>query len=253
MGVVRDWLKRSLPPKLGYRLRVLKALMVDGELRTFAKVARAYGADDAVALDVGANVGIYAAILSRRFGQVICFEPNPVCREYLRKVLPANCLLLETALSDQEGVAELRVPIFNDRSETTLGTISAANAFDGPTQTFPVRIRPLDAVIREIEPQLIGRITLLKLDVEGHELSVLRGARSLLSGERPAVVAELEARHGTPVQEVLTLLEGLCYEKRLFDVAGRAVPGRDDGKGRYQSPNYIFAPAARAEHAHVAE
>ena len=214
MPFLTNVLKLILPPRVSYRLRVAKALLIDRDLQALKVVAKAVGTLDTVAIDVGANAGIYAAILARYFGQVICIEPNPTCASYLKAVLPSRCVLVERAVSDEEGFAELTVPIFNKVLETTRGTISSTNVLEGSeaeVQRIKVGVTTLDHILASPPFKVKGRISFLKVDVEGHELQVLKGAKALLSKHKPVVMTELEGRHGTPVEEVIGYFYSHAY------------------------------------------
>jgi FkbM family methyltransferase len=52
--------------------------------------ARPFLSPDDIAVDVGANVGLFTAVLARRSKKVIAFEPNPSCAEHLGKVAPRH-------------------------------------------------------------------------------------------------------------------------------------------------------------------
>lgn len=247
MNKLFSFLKSVLPPKISYRLRIFKALMVDGDLRRLKDLARDVGGKYLVAIDVGANAGLYAAILSRYFGRVICIEPNPTCVAYLRKVLPTNCLLVDVAVSDRSGAVDLVVPIFDGALETTWGTISKTNpivADSARVERISVPVRRIDDIVKDLRSKLGGRIALLKIDVEGHEFEALQGAADLLRHERPIVIAEIEARHGAPVDKIFELLAAYNYTaetiggRRLSPSAGLSAQGPEDG-----TVNFLFHPA----------
>lgn len=63
-----------------------------------------------VAIDVGANVGIFTRYLSRHFGAVTSVEPVPYLADRLRSSAPANCRVVGKALGDREGEVTLRIP-----------------------------------------------------------------------------------------------------------------------------------------------
>ena len=126
--VARDWLKQRLPPIVSYRMRLAKSLLIDREMWQLRNLAAGRGGPGRMAIDVGANVGLYAGILSRYFDRVIAVEPHPGCARYMRDVLPGNCFVVEKAASSSRGSAKLRVPdTGRGVPETTRGTISERN------------------------------------------------------------------------------------------------------------------------------
>jgi FkbM family methyltransferase len=218
---VKEFCKQSLPPKWTFKLRSMKARYADPDTIVLLELARKFGGANAAAVDVGANVGIYSGLLSRIFGDVISIEPHPACQSYLRRVLPSNCRLVEAAASDSEGTAVLRVPKSIDGfAQTTRSTVSEANDLDGlaPQNIVEVRV-PTSTVDKIVDEYGAGLpITLLKIDVEGHEFAVLRGAARTLSRHKPALFIELEERHGVKPTEVLLWLHEIGYD--VFSLQG---------------------------------
>ena len=64
MQNLKTLLKKKLPAQVSYPLRVAKALRVDQDLRALEQLCKTCNGDESVAIDVGANVGIYAAVMS---------------------------------------------------------------------------------------------------------------------------------------------------------------------------------------------
>lgn len=124
-------------------------------------------------IDLGANVGGYTIRLGRKFRSVISVEPNPNAVEILRKHLELNHLqnvkVVEKAIWDSIGEATLGVPAGN---KTTLSTIGVH--FEGGT-SITVHTTTLDSLTEGYE-----RVDVIKMDVEGVELSALKGAGKTL-------------------------------------------------------------------------
>jgi FkbM family methyltransferase len=124
-------------------------------------------------IDVGANVGLYSCIAGthRVAPRIVAFEPDPRNFAGLVRNIALNKLddLIEArphAVGDVEGDGSLFIaPLAN----SGLSTIR-------PDGTHRVRVTPLDSALR-----LSGETIAVKIDVEGHEPSVLRGANSLFS------------------------------------------------------------------------
>jgi FkbM family methyltransferase len=138
-------------------------------------------------LDIGANLGmvtVHMASLVGSGGVVHAFEPNPRLVGLLRRALHQNCLpqvkLHEFGLGPAESTLELLVPL----SDT--GQASFVRSWSQEDCT-PVRVpvRKLDDVARE---QDIRRVSLVKIDVEGFEASVFRGALLFLEKVRPEAI-----------------------------------------------------------------
>lgn len=142
---------------------------------------------DSVVLDLGANVGFFTVQLGRRLvdGHVFAVEPNPTLCTLLRRNLLINSLehrvtVLQCAASDVAGEVELFYP------DGAAGGGSLHLSAGGPGETLRVAARTLD----ESLPAGL-RVDLIKLDVELHELAVLRGAADILS-RSPDVVILME-------------------------------------------------------------
>lgn len=136
-------------------------------------------------LDVGANVGHYTARLSELVGaegRVVAFEPIPETFAMLAAVAsscPAgNVTLVNAAASDRTGTVAMDVPEF---SEGSRNFYQASIRSDGVGRRIgTLRIDGLD----------LPRISLAKIDVEGHEAAVLRGMEQLLRRDHPVLIVE---------------------------------------------------------------
>jgi FkbM family methyltransferase len=209
-----------------------------------------------IAVDVGANKGSYLWALSRAVpqGRVVAFEPQPGLVEYLRVAVASlkNVCIEPLGVSDHPGRLVLAIP---------------GNKVGSPGASFESHIREQnDAGIVEVavitldeyfanEQQRIGAI---KIDVEGHELAVLRGARETIRRHAPAIVVECEGRSvtGGDVRVLFDELAQLNYRgefihrQRLKPLAqfDTAVHQPRQGKRYWDHPdycnNFVFRPAA---------
>ncbi|MBM3969577.1 MAG: FkbM family methyltransferase [Planctomycetes bacterium] len=133
-----------------------------------------------VVFDVGAHVGYYtvlSSVLAGPSGQVIAFEPLPANLKYLRRHLQLNACGNVRVLTNcvGEGSSTAR---FDDSHGTGVGHLATAGRLE-------VQVRSLDEMVESGElpiPQFI------KIDVEGAELLVLRGAEQLLRRHHPTLV-----------------------------------------------------------------
>jgi FkbM family methyltransferase len=147
--------------------------------QTLAKTA-------SVVFDVGANAGIYslAAISSNRAATVYAFEPTPEIAARLRSTAAFNQLdqlnVQESAVTDTPGHVALI------RCRGARGTNEGMNFIQRDSETGErVRAETLDDFCRA---RSIDRIDLMKIDVQGHEAAVLRGASELLNEGRIGVI-----------------------------------------------------------------
>jgi FkbM family methyltransferase len=153
-----------------------------------------------VAVDVGANWGVHTLLLSRLVGprgRVLSLEPLPRAFEALRWHLDANgcrnVTPMPVALGDFDGTAR-----FVPGASHSQGVLAAARPGAGgdPADGFPVTLRTLDSLVQELG---LRAVRLVKIDVEGAESMVLRGAARTLERFRPHLIVDLH----TPEQDVL--------------------------------------------------
>jgi FkbM family methyltransferase len=152
---------------------------------------RKHARSGATFLDIGANIGYYtiqAATLVGPQGAVIAFEPQPAVRQELAANVAlnrfANVTVMPYALSDRAGTVRFCVPTVGNES---MGSLHPNARFQVGCE-IEVETRRLDDVL---ESANCPRVDLLKLDAEGAELPIVKGASRLLSGPaRPCVVFE---------------------------------------------------------------
>jgi FkbM family methyltransferase len=174
----------------------------------------------AVLLDVGAHIGydsLKGSVRVGESGKVISFEPNPGTLEQLRANIAAshatNVIVEPIACADRDQTLTL----YDSTSEGNSGgsSLSLANADAAGRGTLPsysVRGRPIDDVVRELA---LSRVDVIKVDVEGAEYLVLRGARETLRRFHPKLVMEVVpaqlASLNATVEDLVSLMKELGY------------------------------------------
>ncbi len=178
-----------------------------------------------VAIDVGANKGSYLPSLSSAVpsGRVVAFEPQPRLVDYLNTAIASvpfrNVIIEGAGVSDKSGTLTLAIP---------------GNKISSPGASFEMVVRDrepcraIEVPVCTLDEYFAGeqqRIGALKIDVEGHELAVLRGAENILRIHKPIVVCECESRHMTEgdVETVLEYFRSLGYDGS-FVWRSRLVP-----------------------------
>ena len=203
---------------------------------------------NASSVDVGGNTGHYAYYLSRLTQQVHVFEPNPICLAQLRRVQRRNMIFHEVALSDHAGTALMRF----DPHNTGVGTIEARNRLDNNPGIRNIVER--EVKIARLDDFNLRDIAFIKIDVEGHEPAVLRGAAGLIEMQKPVLLIEIERRHNrTAFEEVEDLLNGFGYSVLRLS-AGSLVPVSRQEIDQVQTlpvtpayvNNFIFVPRERS-------
>lgn len=138
-------------------------------------------------LDVGANNGIYSVHAQAFARSVMAFEPHPHVARRLRKTLGAKAVR-EIALSDHSGTAELSIPV---RWGGDVDTRSSLESDANPG----FELRRVTVKLEKLDNISTSSIGVMKVDVEGHELGVVRGAVETLTRDGPTVIIECEERH----------------------------------------------------------
>lgn len=141
-----------------------------------------------VCLDVGANIGNHAVFFADHFAEVLAFEPNPRTFALLQfnAGLRSNIRCFNVGLSDVDERASLSVPADNIGMATLHGSAGSGGL------RVDCELRRLDGLLG-LEALAQCRVSMVKIDVEGHEPEVLRGAHELLARDRPVVVFEQTA------------------------------------------------------------
>ena len=190
-------------------------------------------AADKIFLDVGANRGLYTYMARRELSpdKIIAFEPHPRLARNLRILFP-EVQVISAALSDRGGSASFKVPISSGFEVHTRGTLNTAfqEADETDQRTLTVDTVSLDQFVAEAA---LGPIGLIKIDVEGHEFTVLRGAEETLRRQHPFLMVEIEQRHHAAqnVNEIIDFVLQLGYEGYYLDVPTRqlrALPRGND-------------------------
>ena len=210
-------------PQLRSRLMELP-MTADYPFPVEAKLLRSVGVEP-VMLDIGANTGIYSALLEDVVGarNLYLFEPQPrLCVRLRRRFRRAHVLNL--ALSNATGRQTMRVPYIDGERvdyRATLGSHTEQNQTG--SEEISVRVAPLDDVVADLGVDAIGFV---KIDVEGHEDAVLEGATRTIDRFRPLLLVEIEARHHTfPITEIFARLEDLGYRGYYVDPETFTFPG----------------------------
>lgn len=151
-----------------------------GVVPTVEHTAVPLGGPYATVLDVGASRGQFALHARHRFprADVLCFEPLPASQARIRRVLGDAVQLLPVAVGETEGTARMHVSAADDSSSLLpIGRLQQRE-FPGTHEHSQ-----LDVPVITLRPLLeshLARPVLLKIDVQGFELGVLRGAGEAL-------------------------------------------------------------------------
>jgi len=236
MSRLRHFIGRAIPQK--FKLLYFIRLKARRRGRPIEKaVLRLLCGKSKAAVDVGANIGTVSYFLSKYSRENHAFEINPHLAAKLRLARLANTKIYEIGLSDARRSARLRVPVSGHGPVFGNATIEAANDLDGRAtveQELPV------AMLDDFGLRDVG---IIKIDVEGHELAVLRGSLKTLERERPSLVIEIvERMNGRAFAEIIQLTGALSYG--CYRLAGNAlVPAAMIEDRRGDNDFYFLQPA----------
>lgn len=175
-----------------------------------------------VAVDAGAHQGLWTFRLAKAVGpsgHVFAFEPSaeyaPSLQRIVRRAGLANVTVLPLALGERDGHSGFRIRDDDGRRLTGESRLATA----GERGDAEVEVARLDGLL-ERHPRL-AETRLLKVDVEGGELPLFRGAADLLRKARPRIYVEIEERHcrrfGWGRQDVLDHLASSGYRSEAVN------------------------------------
>ncbi len=233
-NALKRTLKKVTPEWLIFRARLLQAS------KTAAyQIINEYVDRNKNCIDVGAHRGVYTFLMARISRHVFAYEPDPVAFRSLTRNASRNTTLYNIAVSDVDGEATLTTPVYGGDIARGLGSLSKTFK-DQKAVRFTVQTRTLDGQGHE-------DIGFIKIDVEGHEAAVLRGAKNILKTQRPILWIEIEQYHHTEsIQTVFDLLDRLGYQGSfpwnglMLDVADFSVEVHQTGEPYVA--DFLFLP-----------
>jgi FkbM family methyltransferase len=216
---VGPWVPQSARLAFDYRIARLRGC--EPEIGRLDRL----GPNRGVAIDAGANEGLYTYRLAGLYDHVHSFEINPAISERLRAAAPANVTVHSEGLSSVESEAVLRIPFVHGRPLNGWASLETGNCPDADRyEEIKVATRPLDSFG-------IEGVTFVKADVEGHELELLAGARETLRRDRPIVFLEIKRPNLAAARAFFAEL-GYC-ERSILEQTGLSP----------SAENYLFGPA----------
>ncbi len=201
-----------------------------------------------VAVDAGAHIGFFTvqmAALVGAAGRVYAFEPLDANADLLERSIAENrfadrVVLRRAAVGDRSGAANLTYP------EETLNTGGAYLLREGTAPLTDNLVSPVPLVALDDLP-LERPVRLIKMDVEGAEPLIVRGAARLLAEDRPAILAEVHATQldrvcGVPAGRFLAEMADLGY--RAHHLAGGVIGAPLDRVADDRVLTVVFLPRA---------
>lgn len=216
-----------------------------------AKLMQQYVKEGDTALDIGGNVGFFTLVLAKYVGsngQVYVFEPEQDNIQKLNKNIEKNkkknIRVYAGAVSDQSGETVLHRNPLNEGGHTLedqdefkdSAKVYSREEMEQKNKDFvfeqKTKMWSLDEEF-EFWKTSGGVPSFVKIDVEGHELAVLRGGRTFFAEAKPKVVCEIGEE---TEQEVVALMESLGYTTYYIDLNG----GLSEPSGRRATHDIFF-------------
>lgn len=212
-----------------------------------------YLSQDAVLLDIGANVGSYLFQWEKKFSpkQIIAFEPNAQLNHRLKSIFP-NLQIESFALSDKNETAIFKVPVIKGKAYHSRGTLLVDYKESEEEKQISQKVKVIKLDDWAVTNQL-KKVDFIKIDVEGNEMKTLRGGEKTIRKLMPVLMVEMEQRHhAEPLLNLITEIENWNYKahylnRETFDlelltekiISGQSFEVTD--KKRYIN-NIIFVP-----------
>lgn len=182
---------------------VINGLFEAMELETLMKWLEENKLNNGIVLDIGANIGNHSIFFSKYFEKVFSYEPHSLSFKILElnAIKRQNISCFNFGLSDSEGSAT----IFVSGDYYGSARLHPSNSYIAEEQQ--IKLKTLDT------HQLLKneKVGLIKIDVEGHEIFALKGAKNLIVRDKPIIVFEQHRREfingSTPVIEFLKSLD----------------------------------------------
>ena len=197
---MNKWIRTFVPRRMQ---RALKKAYYPWFLKRFddmrwpySQVVRQWVQPGHAVIDAGANIGYLTKLFSEWVGdegQVFSVEPIPETRSYLehnvRRLNLKNITVIAKALSSRIGTEVMAIPEYFDGGTNYYESriVDESESDDGMS-CVDVETSTVDLLLPQIEQPL----TFIKVDVEGHELELLRGAEECLHRYKPALLVEIE-------------------------------------------------------------
>jgi FkbM family methyltransferase len=208
-------------------------------------------------IDIGAAGGVFIANLLGLSKNVIGFEPIPEDADVIQEMVEStnsNAIIERVALSDKAGEAILKM-IVNDSGRSTIE--ESNDLSDDETEKRGIKVP-----IRRLDDYNYDNIGFIKIDVEGHELAVVHGARETIRKNLPCLLIEIEDRHKpNATKDVPAFLKDLGYfcffiaDGKIKPIDEFSLSAHQDSKniGSYRDGykrkgvyvnNFVFVPKA---------
>lgn len=231
--------------KLTYCAHFYKALARQYH-QPLSKLLKPYMHSDGIIIEVGGHAGQIIKIFSKAVpeGHVYVFEPGSyaysiLCATKFFKRL-SNVSLWKIGVSSHTGEASFHVPLKRSGSigyGTSYVHGEGEETIEDPYLTEAIQVITLDDFVAR---EKISSVSLIKVDVEGHEMAVLQGAKNMIETYAPAVFIEVQEeslqRAGSSVEALFSFFDELGYRSLRVDEEDNCLVANHDR----EKSDYLF-------------
>jgi FkbM family methyltransferase len=205
-----------------------------------------------VFLDIGSNYGFYA-VLAKKVNsgiKVIAFEPNDFMvnqNEKFRKSNRVEYDLLSVGVGEENAVRDLFVPMQSGGKEITMASFNDKFSFARGMEKKAVKVKcvTLDSQLVDEFAMGVARNVCMKIDVEGYELNVLKGAGRFLKSVRPLIVCEVDFS-SAPSDSLMAYLWNFGYVPFHIQPLGLTRLNEGDFNTEFgKERNFLFWPSEK--------
>lgn len=207
--------------------------------------------EQSVVFDVGANNGLYCYYFQEiiKVKEIHAFEPIPSLFNKLNKWFK-NIYFYPFAISDTQISTSLRIPYIDSiRYETRAKLDDLKEENETNYKEIKISTHTLDKLFLSS----LSKVDFIKIDIEGHELKAIHGARELIKKHHPILMIEIEARHHqTKILDVIFEIEALGYsciflnyaERKFMEIKNFNVQEHQNVHGNPKNyiNNFLFVP-----------
>jgi|688.fasta_scaffold295990_2 FkbM family methyltransferase len=205
--------------------------------------------DSELFIDIGANAGFYSIAVraTSKKCKVLAFECNPDVRGFFLRNIELNSSsdieVRSEALAESAGEADFYVPPFTGSGG---GSLQNLHPDEGKAKKFQVSLIDLDSLG-------LKNVDLMKIDVEGAELGVIKGCLNSLEASKPTIFIELlrkwMAPFGSNPSDVSKVMVAMGY--KIFEVMEDGIAPVDEISSDTPVTNFVFVHRSRPLHLEI--
>jgi FkbM family methyltransferase len=159
-------------------------------------------------IDVGGNLGFFILILNELIGdngKIYSFEPSGLLKDKLTATIQNNNLINVTIVNQGLGESEGSTTLHYNPKQS--GLTSIVSDFENNSLSEEIKITTLDKFVENIS----DRVSFIKIDTEGYEPQVLKGAKELIKRDKPTIYIELGGDYQESSAEAIKIMKELNY------------------------------------------